>query len=75
MKLFASSLLILARWDVVAALLAGSVSGVIIGLEPIQYSQRYTIGKSWLSGGVDLIVVVLWLFTLTQASETAAGYA
>ncbi|MEM7259975.1 MAG: tripartite tricarboxylate transporter permease, partial [Pseudomonadota bacterium] len=33
-----------------------------IGLEPIQYSQRYTFGQSWLSGGVDLIVVVLGLF-------------
>ncbi len=38
-----------------------------IGLEPIQYSQRYTFGQSWLSGGVDLIVVVLGLFALSQA--------
>lgn len=38
-----------------------------IGLEPIQYSQRFTFGQSWLSGGVDLIVVVLGLFALSQA--------
>ncbi|MFT6301517.1 MAG: putative tricarboxylic transport membrane protein [Granulosicoccus sp.] len=38
-----------------------------IGLEPIQYSQRYTFGQSWLSGGVNLIVVVLGLFALSQA--------
>ena len=38
-----------------------------IGLEPIQYSQRYTFGQSWLSGGIDLIVVVLGLFALSQA--------
>ena len=38
-----------------------------IGLEPIQYSQRYTFGQSWLAGGIDLIVVVLGLFALSQA--------
>ncbi len=38
-----------------------------IGLEPIQYSKRYTFEQSWLSGGVDLIVVVLGLFALSQA--------
>ena len=38
-----------------------------IGLEPIQYSQRYTFGQSWLSGGIDLIVVVLGLFAVSQA--------
>jgi putative tricarboxylic transport membrane protein len=38
-----------------------------IGLEPIQYSQRFTFGLSWLSGGVNLIVVVLGLFALSQA--------
>ncbi|MEM7267971.1 MAG: tripartite tricarboxylate transporter permease [Pseudomonadota bacterium] len=38
-----------------------------IGLEPIQYSKRYTFGQSWLSGGVDLIVVVLGLFAISQA--------
>ncbi len=38
-----------------------------IGLEPIQYSKRYTFEQSWLSGGVDLIVAVLGLFALSQA--------
>lgn len=38
-----------------------------IGLEPIQYSKRYTFDQTWLSGGVDLIVVVLGLFALSQA--------
>ncbi|MCY3879831.1 MAG: tripartite tricarboxylate transporter permease [Rhodobacteraceae bacterium] len=38
-----------------------------IGLEPIQYTQRYTFGQSWLSGGIDLIVAVLGLFALSQA--------
>lgn len=38
-----------------------------IGLEPIAYSKRYTFDQSWLSGGVDLIVVVLGLFAISQA--------
>ena len=38
-----------------------------IGLEPIQYSKRYTFDQSWLAGGVDLIVVVLGLFAISQA--------
>ena len=38
-----------------------------VGLEPIQYSQRYTFGQSWLSGGINLIVVILGLFALSQA--------
>ncbi|WP_212700295.1 tripartite tricarboxylate transporter permease [Thalassovita aquimarina] len=38
-----------------------------IGLEPVKYSKRYTFDQSFLSGGVDLIVVVLGLFALSQA--------
>ena len=38
-----------------------------VGLEPVKYSKRYTFDQSWLSGGVDLIVVVLGLFALSQA--------
>ncbi len=38
-----------------------------IGLEPIQYSKRYTFEQTWLSGGVDLIVVILGLFAISQA--------
>lgn len=53
-------------------LIAGMMAGFgiwlnTIGLESIQYSQRYTFGQSWLSGGVDLIVVVLGLFAISQA--------
>ncbi len=38
-----------------------------IGMEPIQYTRRYTFDQSWLAGGVDLIVVVLGLFAISQA--------
>ncbi|MFV0383855.1 tripartite tricarboxylate transporter permease [Paracoccus sp. (in: a-proteobacteria)] len=38
-----------------------------IGLEPIRYTQRFTFGQSWLSSGVNLIVVVLGLFAISQA--------
>lgn len=38
-----------------------------VGLEPIQYSQRFTFGLGWLSGGINLIVVVLGLFAVSQA--------
>lgn len=53
-------------------LIAGMMAGFgiwlnTIGLETLQYSQRYTFGQTWLSGGVDLIVVVLGLFALSQA--------
>ena len=38
-----------------------------IGLDPVTYTQRFTFGQSWLSSGVNLIVVVLGLFALSQA--------
>ncbi len=38
-----------------------------IGLEPVKYTQRFTFGFEFLSSGVDLIVVVLGLFALSQA--------
>lgn len=38
-----------------------------IGLEPVRYTQRYTFEQSWLTSGVDLIVVVLGLFAISQA--------
>jgi len=38
-----------------------------IGLEPVRYTQRYTFDQTWLASGVDLIVVVLGLFALSQA--------
>jgi putative tricarboxylic transport membrane protein len=38
-----------------------------IGLEPVKYTRRYTFDQSWLASGIDLIVVVLGLFALSQA--------
>ena len=38
-----------------------------VGLEPVKYTRRFTFDQSWLTGGFDLIVVVLGLFALSQA--------
>ncbi len=38
-----------------------------VGLEPVRYTRRYTFDQTWLASGVDLIVVVLGLFALSQA--------
>lgn len=38
-----------------------------IGLDAVTYSRRYTFDMTWLSSGVNLIVVVLGLFALSQA--------
>ncbi|KIC40584.1 membrane protein [Ruegeria sp. ANG-R] len=38
-----------------------------VGLEPVKYTRRYTFDQSWLASGIDLIVVVLGLFALSQA--------
>lgn len=38
-----------------------------IGLEPVKYTKRFTFEQTWLASGVDLIVVVLGLFALSQA--------
>lgn len=38
-----------------------------IGLEPVKYTRRFTFEQSWLASGVDLIVVVLGLFAISQA--------
>ncbi|GIX13416.1 MAG: hypothetical protein KatS3mg118_1375 [Paracoccaceae bacterium] len=37
-----------------------------VGLD-VKYNQRMTFGQTWLTGGFDLIVVVLGLFALSQA--------
>ncbi|MFZ8947155.1 MAG: tripartite tricarboxylate transporter permease, partial [Paracoccaceae bacterium] len=37
-----------------------------VGLD-VKYNQRMTFEQTWLTGGVDLIVVVLGLFALSQA--------
>lgn len=44
-----------------------------IGMEPINYTQRFTFGQSWLSSGVNLVVVVLGLFALSQAFLLLSG--
>lgn len=38
-----------------------------VGLESTRYTHRFTFGQAWLAGGVDLIVVVLGLFAISQA--------
>ncbi|KPD13600.1 tripartite tricarboxylate transporter permease [Phaeobacter sp. 11ANDIMAR09] len=54
------------------ALIAGALAclGIFlntIGMEPVKYTQRYTFNQDFLGGGVNLIVVVLGLFALSQA--------
>jgi putative tricarboxylic transport membrane protein len=44
-----------------------------IGLEPVRYTHRYTFDQSWLTSGVDLIVVVLGLFAISQAFLLLSG--
>ncbi|MDA0961460.1 MAG: tripartite tricarboxylate transporter permease [Proteobacteria bacterium] len=54
--------------SLIAAALAGfGIFIQSIGLEPVKYTQRYTFDQPFLSGGIDLIVVVLGLFALSQA--------
>ena len=57
------------RGQVLAAGMLASLGIFIntIGLEPVRYSKRFTFGQSWLSSGIDLIVVVLGLFAISQA--------
>jgi putative tricarboxylic transport membrane protein len=38
-----------------------------VGMEGVRYTQRYTFNQTWLTSGIDLIVVVLGLFALSQA--------
>ena len=38
-----------------------------VGLEPVKYTRRFTFDQTWLASGIDLIVVVLGLFALSQA--------
>ncbi|MGB1213172.1 MAG: tripartite tricarboxylate transporter permease [Pikeienuella sp.] len=44
-----------------------------VGLEPVKYTKRYTFDQTWLASGVDLIVVVLGLFALSQAFVLLVG--
>ena len=38
-----------------------------IGLEQVKYTKRFTFDQTWLASGINLIVVVLGLFALSQA--------
>ncbi|MCV2887858.1 tripartite tricarboxylate transporter permease [Ruegeria aquimaris] len=54
------------------SLIAGALAafGIFIqsiGLEPVKYTSRYTFDQPFLSSGINLIVVVLGLFALSQA--------
>ncbi len=44
-----------------------------IGLEPVKYTKRYTFDQGWLSSGVNLIVVVLGIFAISQAFMLLVG--
>lgn len=44
-----------------------------VGLDAVTYTKRYTFEQSWLSSGVNLIVVVLGLFALSQAFMLLVG--
>ncbi|MBV0911779.1 tripartite tricarboxylate transporter permease [Anianabacter salinae] len=52
---------------IAAALASFGIFLNTVGLEPVEYTRRYTFDQSWLSSGIDLIVVVLGLFALSQA--------
>lgn len=49
------------------ALLCFGIFLQTIGLEPVNYTQRFTFDQTFLTSGVDLIVVVLGLFAISQA--------
>ncbi|OZO45677.1 hypothetical protein CGU37_28155, partial [Pseudomonas fluorescens] len=44
-----------------------------IGLEPVKYSKRFTFDQPFLSSGINLIVVVLGLFAISQAFYLLQG--
>ncbi len=45
-----------------------------VGLEPSQYTGRFTFSQAWLVNGIDLIVVVLGLFAISQSFFLMRGY-
>ena len=57
------------RGQVLAAGMLASVGIFLqtIGIEPSAYTQRFTFGLGWLQSGINLIVVVLGLFAVSQA--------
>ena len=52
---------------IAAALVGFGIFINTIGLEPVKYSKRFTFDQAFLSSGVNLIVVVLGLFAISQA--------
>jgi putative tricarboxylic transport membrane protein len=63
-------LVIVAHRGQIAA--AGMMAGLgillqSVGMEPVKYTMRFTFGQDWLTSGLDLIVVVLGLFAISQA--------
>jgi putative tricarboxylic transport membrane protein len=64
------TLVIVAHKGQVAA--AGMLAGLgillnSVGMEPVNFTMRFTFGVDWLTSGLDLIVVVLGLFAISQA--------
>jgi putative tricarboxylic transport membrane protein len=56
-----------------AALLFFGIFLQTIGFEPVTYSQRFTFGQTFLASGIDLIVVVLGLFAISQGFVLLLG--
>ncbi|QFT59574.1 Tripartite tricarboxylate transporter TctA family protein [Sulfitobacter sp. THAF37] len=52
---------------IAAALTGFGIFLSTVGLEPVKYTRRFTFDQTWLASGVNLIVVVLGLFALSQA--------
>jgi putative tricarboxylic transport membrane protein len=52
---------------IAACLAAFGIFLSTVGLEPVKYTRRFTFEQTWLASGIDLIVVVLGLFALSQA--------
>jgi putative tricarboxylic transport membrane protein len=55
------------------ALLCFGIFLQTIGMEPVNYSRRFTFEQTWLASGIDLIVVVLGLFAISQAFVLLIG--
>ena len=56
------------KQTIIAGLLASlGIFISTVGLEPAKYTKRFTFDQSWLASGIDLIVVVLGLFAISQS--------
>lgn len=44
-----------------------------VGMEPNEYTMRFTFGQGWLNQGIDLIVVVSGLYAVSQGLILLAG--